>query len=145
MLRYVDIKEVFAEVPNEISLAISFSGCPIHCEGCHSKHLWGDSGIYMTASTLLSILKSHKGITCVCFMGGDQDPATINHLAYTVKNKGLKVAWYSGKDTLPEEIYLANFDYIKLGPYIEAFGGLNSPKTNQRMFAITDITNQFQK
>ena len=30
------------------------------------------------------------------------------------------------------------FDYIKLGPYIEALGGLKSKNTNQRMFSIKD-------
>jgi anaerobic ribonucleoside-triphosphate reductase activating protein len=45
---------------------------------------------------------------------------------------------------------LHNFDYIKLGAYIEELGGLDSLKTNQRLYKITneqmeDITNHFQK
>ena len=47
-----------------------------------------------------------------------------------------------------------NFDYIKLGPYSEEFGPLNSVTTNQRMYKVVkqngnyelvDITNKFWK
>ena len=42
------------------------------------------------------------------------------------------------------------FDYVKLGPYIEALGGLKSEKTNQRMYKRVgdkweDITAVFWK
>ena len=29
-------------------------------------------------------------------------------------------------------------NYIKLGPYIEALGGLKSPDTNQRLFKVSE-------
>jgi predicted enzyme involved in methoxymalonyl-ACP biosynthesis len=44
MLKYVDTKVVFVEVPDEITLAISISGCPCFCEGCHSAYLAKDIG-----------------------------------------------------------------------------------------------------
>ena len=45
---------------------------------------------------------------------------------------------------------MMNFDYIKLGPYIEQLGGLNSASTNQRFYRIQnnemiDMTNIFYK
>ena len=49
MMKYVDVKEVFAEIPDEITLAISISGCPIHCPGCHRQYLWADVGEPLTA------------------------------------------------------------------------------------------------
>ena len=78
MMKYVDVKEVFAEIPDEITLAISISGCPIHCPGCHSQYLWADVGEPLTAEALSAMLESHIGITCLCLMGGDQDPAEID-------------------------------------------------------------------
>ena len=38
-MKYIDTKIVFSEVPDEITLAINISGCPIHCADCHSKYL----------------------------------------------------------------------------------------------------------
>lgn len=86
-------------------------------------------------------------------MGGDSSPKEINELARFVheQTKGrIKVGWYSGKNELAKEILLCNFEYIKLGGYIKELGGLQSPRTNQRMYKITDgrmedITSMFRK
>ena len=149
MMKYVDVKEVFAEIPDEITLAISISGCPIHCPGCHSQYLWADVGEPLTAEALSAMLESHIGITCLCLMGGDQDPAEIDRLACWVKqNSKVRTAWYSGRSELPQEITLSNFDYLKTGPYEEARGPLNVKTTNQRLYRVedgklTDITSRF--
>ena len=150
-MKYVDVKEVFAEIPDEITLAISISGCPIHCPGCHSQYLWADVGVPLTTEALASMLKDHIGITCICLMGGDQDPAEIDRLACWVKeNSKVRTAWYSGRNELPQEITLANFDYLKTGPYDAACGPLNVRTTNQRLYRVeqgklTDITSRFWK
>ena len=61
-------------------------------------------------------------------------------LAGYVKSKSsLKVAWYSGKKVLPPNFTFYNFDFIKLGPYIQSLGGLNSPKTNQKFYKIENL------
>ena len=44
MLKYIDTKVTFAEVPNEISLCINISNCPCNCKGCHSSYLAEDIG-----------------------------------------------------------------------------------------------------
>ena len=151
MMKYVDEKEVFAEIPDEIALAVSISGCPIHCPGCHSQYLWADVGEPLTTEALSSMLQSHVGITCLCLMGGDQDPAEIDRLAGWVKeNFDVHTAWYSGRNELPKEIQLAHFDYLKTGPYDDACGPLNVRTTNQRLYRVengklTDITHRFWK
>ncbi|MCR4592204.1 MAG: anaerobic ribonucleoside-triphosphate reductase activating protein [Bacteroidaceae bacterium] len=151
MMKYVDEKEVFAEIPDEITLAVSISGCPIHCPGCHSQYLWADVGEPLTTEALSSMLQSHVGITCLCLMGGDQDPAEIDRLAGWVKeNFDVHTAWYSGRNELPKEIQLAHFDYLKTGPYDDACGPLNVRTTNQRLYRVengklTDITHRFWK
>lgn len=142
MLKYVDTKIVFQEVPNEISLAINISNCPCNCPGCHSAYLAEDIGKELTEEELNILIASNEGISCVCFMGGDREPYEIKHMASYIRNiyPSLKIAWYSGKDTLPSsiELNIHNFDYIKLGPYIEELGPLNSKYTNQRFYEINN-------
>lgn len=154
MLKYVDTLVSFQEIPDEISLCINISNCPNNCPGCHSAYLKDDIGTPLTYIELMRILKDIRGITCVCFMGGDKEPWEIQRLAQFVREKGLKVAWYSGKQELHEDIRLANFDYVKLGPYVEELGPLTSRNTNQVMYKIdhiadrpfvVDITSRFWK
>lgn len=137
MLKYVNYEITFSEVPDEISLCINISNCPCHCKGCHSPYLAEDIGSELTLDSLHQLISDNKGITCVCFMGGDCSPKEINHLASIVKEYyNLKTAWYSGVQALSRDIHLWNFSYIKLGPYIEEFGPLNHKTTNQRMYRI---------
>ena len=139
-MKYVDVKEVFAEIPDEITLAISISGCPIRCPGCHSKYLWGDVGEELNTEALSSLVTGHFGITCVCFMGGDQAPEEIDRLARFVRenHKGVNTAWYSGRKEMSESVDVNNFDYLKLGPYDEQAGPLGERTTNQRFYRVRD-------
>ena len=160
MLKYVDILVSFSEIPDEITLCINISQCPNNCKGCHSPWLREDIGEDLNIESLYSLINKNKGVTCVCFMGGDQDPAEISNLAFAVKLRSdypYKTAWYSGKQHIPDELNVSDFDYIKVGPYIEEFGGLDDPNTNQKMyevcrisklpekFVLKDITNKFWK
>lgn len=78
MVKYVDSIISFNEVPHEISLCINISGCPNHCQGCHSSYLSEDVGKVLNKESLETLIKQNEGITCVCLMGGDQAPNTIN-------------------------------------------------------------------
>ena len=139
MLKFVDFKVTFQEVPDEISLCINLSNCPHKCKGCHSPYLQEDIGTVLTTSILNKLIESSDGITCVCFMGGDNDIPKLCELAKHVQdNHNLKAAWYSGLSFNPNHgidrpWYL--FDYIKSGPYIQELGPLNAPTTNQKMWA----------
>ncbi|MBQ9426913.1 MAG: anaerobic ribonucleoside-triphosphate reductase activating protein [Paludibacteraceae bacterium] len=136
---------VFQEVPGEVTLALNISGCPNRCPGCHSPHLREDIGEELTDELLDTLINQYRtGITCVCFMGGDQDPDEVARLAAHVKVQGIKTGWYSGtnsttREPLPaspqgEVNRWAEFDFVKVGPYVEALGGLKSPTTNQRFY-----------
>ncbi len=141
MLRYVSYDVVFQEVPNEVALAINISGCPNGCRGCHSPHLQENIGPELDCGALSRLLTRYQhAITCVCFMGGDSDPEAVEELASFVKTNTsqIKTAWYSGKSQFPRNGSLAHFDYLKLGPYVERLGGLESPITNQRFYKIKD-------
>lgn len=150
MLKYVDAKVVFAEVPDEVTLAINISNCPCQCKGCHSSYLAQDIGTELTFNEVRKLIKKNSGISCIAIMGGDAEPDKINTLASFIINhyNSIKVAWYSGRQELNNNIDLCNFDYIKLGPYKEEFGPLNSRTTNQRFYKVSDgelvdITSRF--
>ena len=158
MLKYVNHDIVFQEYPDEMTLAINLSLCPNQCPGCHSEYLWGDVGEELTADRLLSLLEGYgKNITCVGFMGGDNDPHSLVKLAAQVRLNMpyLKIGWYSGRPELPTEGFPQDFpvqlfDYIKLGSWQAACGPLKERTTNQRMYKIVDgrmvnITERFWK
>ena len=147
---------VFEEIPDEITLAINITNCPCHCPSCHSKFLWEDVGTELTNDEIDKLIEKNSGITCVCLMGGDSEHNSVNELAKYIKGEysDLKVGWYSGFSEIPNEIELLNFDYIKVGPYIEEYGGLNKKTTNQIMYKVEhhdmfarleNITNKFWK
>lgn len=145
---------VFQEIPGEVTLALNISGCPNRCNGCHSPHLQEDIGDSLDTALLTGLLERYgDAVTCVCFMGGDAAPEEVDMLAYYVREmtrNRLKTGWYSGRPYIPESIAsLRNFDYVKLGPYVELLGGLDSPTTNQRFYKVTngimmDMTDSFQ-
>lgn len=162
MLKYVNTEITFLEVPDEITLCINISNCPCHCIGCHSSYLAEDIGEPLTVSELKNLIQKNEGITCICFMGGDSDHLEIDNLARWVQifmHHKYKVAWYSGRQELSKDINLKWFDFVKLGPYKEEYGPLNSKTTNQRMYKVVtdnyedgtsgyelvDITNKFWK
>jgi anaerobic ribonucleoside-triphosphate reductase activating protein len=154
MLKYINYDIVFQEVPDEVTLAINITGCPNRCEGCHSLYLMEDIGEILSREVLAELLMKYKNtITCVCFMGGDSDPKTVEELSAFVRkftSNRIKTAWYSGKSQFPKDFSLEYFNYIKLGPYIKRLGGLDSPHTNQRFFKIgrrhiVDCTSLFIK
>ena len=156
-LKYVDTLVSFSEIPDEISLCINISNCPNNCKGCHSSYLKEDIGEELNVESLYKLIHANAGVTCVCFMGGDQNPKLVNDLAFTVhllSDKPRKVAWYSGNNNISDEIDLKYFDYIKIGGYNELFGPLTCKTTNQKMYKIThtekddvlnDITYKFWK
>lgn len=143
MLKYVDTAVTLSEIPDEITLCINISNCPCHCKGCHSAYLAEDIGepldvwVGFGTTVLDKLINKNNGITCVAFMGGDSDPKAVNNCArYVKRERNLSTAWYSGRQELSKEIDLKNFDYIKLGPYIEERGPLNNPNTNQRFYKV---------
>lgn len=137
MLKYVNTMVTFSEVPDEISLCIEISNCPCHCFNCHSSYLAEDIGEKLTLDKIYKLIDNNEGITCICFMGGDSFPKEIDMFARCIKDLyNIKVAWYSGRQELNQYINLDNFDYIKLGPYVEELGPLTKNTTNQRFYKV---------
>lgn len=142
MLRFMNFDIVFQEVPDQVSLAFSISGCPNRCPGCHSPFLWEDRGNVLNEGVLGDLLQRYaEEVTCVCFLGGDAEPRTVERLCFWIRKYGkgkLKTAWYSGRENLPEDMDISCLDYLKLGPYRKERGGLDKTSTNQRFYRIRD-------
>lgn len=152
MLKYVNTGVVFQEIPDEVTLAINISNCPCHCPGCHSHYLWEDIGLPLDTDAIDVFIRQYgTDITCLSFMGGDADPVAVNQLAQYIheEHPQFKVAWYSGRLRIPPTVSKADFDFIKVGPYIKHLGPLKSPTTNQRLYRrlengeFEDITYRF--
>lgn len=141
-MKYCETAITFSEIPDEVTLCINISNCICHCKGCHSAYLAEDIGEELTFEVLDSLIKKNEGITCIAFMGGDAEPATVNNLASYVKESypNIKTAWYSGRQELSKDIEIKNFNAIKLGPYIEELGPLNSKTTNQRFYEVRQVS-----
>ncbi len=155
MLKYINSDIVFQEIPDEVTLAINISNCPCRCPGCHSKFLWADTGTPLTEMSIDDFVAEFgQDMTCICFMGGDAEPAEVNRLAMYIRDRyaGFKIGWYTGRTLISPLIDTENFDYIKVGPYIAHLGPLKSPTTNQRLYLVDhsehrleDVTGWFQK
>ena len=150
MIKYKDSYIVFEEIPHCISLALNITNCQNMCIGCHSPELRLNSGTELTNEEIDRLINENYGINCVLFMGEGKDYNRIIELAKYIKNKtDLKVAIYSGRDSVEDE-YFNVFDYVKVGAYKEEFGPLNVKTTNQKLYEIStdgikDITSLFWK
>lgn len=137
MLKYLYKQEIFREVPGEITLGISISGCRIHCVGCHSRELWEDKGTPLTIEELDELMKEHRGLTCLLLLGGEHNIDALTEL-FMWAHKRVKTAWYCGLDMIPKDKLgiLQYLDFIKIGSYDMELGPLNESTTNQRFYEV---------
>jgi len=148
-LRYVCHTVGTLEVPDEISLIFTVSGCPLRCSGCHSADLRNPAlGEPLCPSTLAGKLERYAGLaTCVCFLGGEWMPVALIELLQLARSNGFSTCLYTGLETINDAIAV-HLDYLKLGPFVSARGGLDRPGTNQRFLDLRrgrDITHRFQR
>ena len=128
MLKHTGTQIVFQEVPGEVSLAINLSLCPHHCTDCHSPELQTDIGEVLNYKELERLIEPHKDeVSCIVFMGGDNDVWELYGCAKFVRQQfNKKTCWYSGRDTISDRVpWHHAWDYIKLGHYDPACGGLD--------------------
>ena len=127
---------VFQEVPDEISLCFSITGCKIGCKGCHSTELWDQrNGFALTNQSFIQYLKKYQGlISCVVFFGGEWQPSALIEKLLIAKNYGLKTCLYSGEESGEKHIDLRiiqQLNFLKTGKWQPELGGLDSITTNQ--------------
>jgi len=150
-LKYQGYAIVLQEVPDEITLAFNISGCPYKCPDCHSKNLWNYDGRYIKEDFNNIFSKYKDYISCVCFMGGDQNINELYDLCKSIKDNKIKTAVFSGTNNINKfQKFFDNnmLDYIKVGSFNKELGGLDHPETNQIMYKIfghkmTNINSRF--
>lgn len=126
---------VFQEVPNEVSLSFSIAGCPKGCKNCSWKGLNLNPN-ELTDDIYCDLLNKYKGYaSCVLFLGGDWNKDALIDDLKRAKQAGYKTCLYTGSDDVSDDIK-QQLDYLKVGPYIESRGGLNSPTTNQKFIDL---------
>ena len=141
-MRYVSEQIVFQEVPGEISLAWTISGCDLRCPGCHSAETWApDKGELLTPAYAAQRMDDYRGlISCVLFMGGEWHPDTLCAILDAAQSRGLATCLYTGLEDVSLQIK-NRLTFLKTGAFIRALGGLDSPDTNQRFIRVADGKN----
>ncbi len=139
-MRYCSEQIAFQEVPGEVSLAYTITGCPVGCKGCHSVDSWpAHSGVELTPEYFAERLRQYRGlITCVLFLGGEWYPEQLLHLLKLAREQGLETCLYTGYEQVLPALR-EQLTYLKTGPWIAELGGLDSPNTNQKFI---DLRNQ---
>ena len=124
---------VLQEVPGEVSLCFSITGCPLRCKGCHSSHLWkAGSGKPLTKEIYLNYLDRYNGLaSCVLFMGGEWHRTELMLLLDAALEKGYQTCLYTGEEKIDNELK-SKCTWLKSGPWIQELGGLDSKHTNQK-------------
>ncbi|WP_418499402.1 anaerobic ribonucleoside-triphosphate reductase activating protein [Flagellimonas sp.] len=129
---YHHFQVVLQEVPGEVSLCFSISGCPLRCKGCHSPFLWKEgSGTKLTSGAYEKYLDQYAGLaSCVLFMGGEWHPETLVEHLKLAQQHGYRTCLYTGAHRVSPDI-LEHLTYIKTGKWDKNLGGLDSESTNQ--------------
>lgn len=127
------------EVPNKVAVFIEFSNCTLRCKGCHSPHLQSDCFTGDTVDTKEILSYVNKQIdnlaNYIVLMGGDTNGIPKEDL-YLLIDRLAEIApvmLYSGSEDI-SILAETNLTLLKTGGYIEEFGGLLSPTTNQKVF-----------
>lgn len=136
MIKFTEYEVTFREIPDEITLAVNISNCQNNCPGCHSSYLKENIGEELTEIVVDEIIEKNNGITCFCFMGEGNDTESLKKLILYIKEKHpkIKIGLYSGRNTVNEDFYWENLDYLKIGPYVAELGPLDKETTNQRLY-----------
>lgn len=149
-MRYHKYSITFNEIPSEITLCISITGCEGPCKGCHSPFLHNPAnGHYLSLDFYKELLTKYENqASTVCFLGGEWYEDQLNNMLKEAKKKGYKTALYTSKEykDIPPKLK-RNLTYLKVGPYTPGLGGLESVITNQKLYQLkpkkVDITSKF--
>ncbi|SDX85709.1 anaerobic ribonucleoside-triphosphate reductase activating protein [Lutibacter oricola] len=132
-MNYSDINIALQEVPGEISISFTITGCNIKCDGCHSSYLWNkNNGSELTEELYIKTLSRYKNLaSCILFMGGEWHEKELIKYLKLARTLNFTTCLYTGKEQVSQQI-LDQLTWIKTGPWIKELGGLDSPITNQQ-------------
>jgi anaerobic ribonucleoside-triphosphate reductase activating protein len=136
-MKIYNIEIVLQEVPGEISICFTITGCYLHCSGCHSPHLWNKNyGTTLSHEKYIEVLTKYKGFaTCVLFMGGEWHEEILVKYLKIAKKMNYKTCLYSGLENVSNNI-MNQLTYVKTGQFKKELGGLDSHLTNQKFMEV---------
>lgn len=140
-LQFKNVTVVLQEIPNEISLCFSITGCKLACDGCHSSYLWKNTGKILTDELFIDyLIKYNNVVTTILFMGGEWKMFDLLNKLELATKYGYNTALYTGL-TLEElknkdNSIINKLNYVKTGRWIKTLGGLNSIITNQELINL---------
>ncbi len=136
-MNYSEIEIVLQEVPNEISICFTITGCQMRCKGCHSPHLWkAENGQQLTSEIYLKTLTNYQNFaSCVLFMGGEWHEQELIEKLQIAQKMGYKTCLYTGLTSVSTSI-LTHLTWVKTGSWNANVGGLESAITNQHFIEV---------
>jgi anaerobic ribonucleoside-triphosphate reductase activating protein len=136
-VNYYDINISLQEVPGEVSLSFTITGCSLRCKGCHSSYLWKESnGCDLSTALFEDYLDKYDGyISCVLFMGGEWHQRELAEKLSLAQEKGLNTCLYTGEDDVDDEIK-KHLTWLKTGKWEKDLGGLKEKDTNQQFIEV---------
>ena len=136
-MKYSDIQIALQEVPNEISICFTITGCQLRCDGCHSPYLWKkENGVELTKNEYVSTLNRYQGFaSCVLFMGGEWDETSLVKFLEIAQKMNYKTCLYTGLENVSDNIK-QHLTWLKTGQWKKELGGLDSITTNQKFIEI---------
>ena len=93
-----------------------------------------DVGTELTLDILKELIENNNGISCILFSGGSPEEVEAACHYVSISYPNIKTAWYTGIETIPTDLNLDYFNYIKVGAYKKDLGGLRNPNTNQKLY-----------
>lgn len=147
VLKYpvVNTDITFNELPDKMAYAIELGACKQHCVGCHSPELQEEDA---PLTSLLDILEEAQdaidaGANAIVVMGGTNNKYITEESLIALLQDLSDIAptgLYSGSEDEERDKMIAlegHCTWLKTGPYVDALGGLESTRTNQRFYRIT--------
>lgn len=135
------------EVPEKMAYYLELGECYQNCPNCHSPHLRCKLDKYTQLEEVLSKAGQaiDDGANAIVVMGGTTSRA-LNKSELIELLQGLShiapTCLYSGSRDAEADKEVAidgGCTWVKTGPYLEALGGLESTRTNQRFYKLENI------
>lgn len=144
------------ELPDKIAFYIEFDNCKKSCKGCHSPWL-AHRNTEKTLAELAQLANEAraKGANAILLLGGTTNGISLDDLQLLIMTLAwrafpLPIGLYTPDDKMNRHL-IDYLTYYKLGAYIEKYGGMAEPTTNQHLFVKDsdgrwhDITYKFRR
>lgn len=124
---------VMHELPQQIALGFTVTGCNLRCKGCHSAETWNPyKGQPLNDQVFEEYLDRYQGlITAVVFFGGEWNESALKKKLKIAKQRNLVTCLYSGEEHISRSL-VKYLDFYKTGSWQRELGGLDSDITNQK-------------